>query len=189
MRKFLRNTVAALGMFLASLAAISPALALTAPPTFAPRMFQTQQTHYLRFSVNFNSCAFGTGLVCTAKVGNLPYNAFIVRGYTQIVATWNAGTSASIGLGTNSPATNLLASAANGAAAAGAAFTPLSIGQNLVGNGAVSTGQDGGFDIFATITVVGSLPTTGSTTYIIEYVAPNDGSCTNVPMASTPAGC
>ena len=81
MRKFLRNSVAALGMFLASLATLSPALALTAPPTFNPRMFQTQQTHYLRFTVNFNSCAFGTGLVCTAKVGNLPYNAFIVRGY------------------------------------------------------------------------------------------------------------
>ena len=32
------------------------AYALTAPPSFNPRMFPDQQTHYLRFTANFNSC-------------------------------------------------------------------------------------------------------------------------------------
>jgi hypothetical protein len=180
MRNFLRNSVAALGVFLSVLAATAPAFALTNPATFAPRMFQTQQTHYIRFSVNSNSCVY-VSLACTVKVGNLPYNAFVLRIYSQTTTTWNAGTSASVGLGVNSPATNLMASAAVTTAGNAAAQTVAvgGLGESVTGNGAAQTGQDGGFDLNATITIVGALPTAGSTQFVVEYIAPNDGSCTN----------
>src|ERR1700761_3641589 len=182
MRNFLRNLVAAVGVFLTTVAASNMAFALTAPPTFAPRMFQTQQTHYLRFSVNFNSCVYSS-LVCSVKVGNVPYNAFMLRIYSQTTTTWNAGTSASVGLGTVLPAVNLMASTAVTTAgnAASQTVAGLGLGVNssvgVTGNGASATGQDGGFDVYATITIVGALPTAGATQFVVEYIAPNDGSC------------
>lgn len=191
MRNFLRNSVAALGVFLSVLAAGAPAaFALTSPATFAPRQFQTQQTHYIRFSVNSNSCVYSS-LVCTFKVGNLPYNAFVLRIYSQTTTTWNAGTSASVGLGVNSPATNLMASAAVTTAGNAVAQTVAAagLGENVTGNGATQTGQDGGFDLNATITIVGALPTAGATQFVVEYIAPNDGSCINQPLTGASGAC
>lgn len=187
MRNFLRNSVAALGVFLMSLAAVAPAFALTNPPTFSPRQFQTQQTHYVRFSVNFNSCVY-SGLSCSVKVGNLPYNAFVTRIYFQTTTTWNAGTSASIGVGTNTPATNIMASTAVTSAGAGVAGTAV-IGETSTGNGATPTGQDGGFDVFATITIVGALPTAGATQLVVEYIGANDGACINQPLTGPSGAC
>lgn len=188
MRNFLRNLVAALGVVLTT----TSAFALTAPPTFSPRMFQTQQTHYLRFSVNSNSCVY-VSLVCSVKVGNVPYNAFMLRVYSQTTTTWNAGTSASIGLGTVTPAVNLMASTAVTTAGNAVSQTVAAggLGESVTGNGvAVSTtAQDGGFDIFATITIVGALPTAGSTQFVVEYIAPNDGTCTAVPLGATAPAC
>jgi hypothetical protein len=63
MRKLnLRSFFAGLlsGAFLAGAIAtcILPALALVVPGNFAPRQFPTQQVHYTRFTVNFNSCVY-----------------------------------------------------------------------------------------------------------------------------------
>lgn len=164
--------------------------ALTVPATIAPRMFPTQQVHYQRFVVAFNSCNY-VSLVCSVKVGALPYNAFIARIFAQTTTTWNAGTSASIGLGTVTPAVNLLASTAFTTAAAGAAQTVVAanVGLAVTGNGIAQSGLNGGFDLFATITIVGALPTAGQTTFIVEYFAPNDGNCAAVPLGSTAAAC
>lgn len=164
--------------------------ALTVPATFGPRMFQTQQVHYERFVVTFNSCTY-VSLTCSIKVGALPYNAFVLRIYAQTTTTWNAGTSASIGLGTVTPAVNLLASTNFTTAAAGSQQTVVAanLGLAVTGNGIAQSGLDGGFDLFATITIVGALPTAGQTTLLIEYVAPNDGNCTIVPLGATAVAC
>lgn len=182
-------SLALLGMLLAPMA---PAFAQAVPPgqrTFSPRQFPTQQLHYTRFSVNFNSCVY-VALVCSIQVGALPYNAFLLRAVGQTTTTWNAGTSASIGLGTVTPAVNVMASTAfttagnsAGTIAAGA------VGVALTGNGIAQTNAGGGFPVFATITIVGALPTTGATQFVLEWIAPNDGSCVAVPLGATAVAC
>jgi hypothetical protein len=198
MRNIFRNTIGAVaaGLFLfAALATtlVVPAMAQPnpiAPRSYSPRLFLSQQTHYERFQVNFNSCVY-VSLVCSIKVGTLPYNAFVVRGYFQTTTTWNAGTSASIGVGTVTPAVNLVASIA--VTTAGnmtvATIAPTGGGVSVTGNGIAQSGTLGGFDLFATITIVGALPTAGATTWVVEYIAPNDGNCIAVPLAATSPAC
>ena len=72
-----------------------------------------------------------------------------LRAYSQTTTTWNAGTSASIGLGTVLPAINLMASTAVTAAGNAVAQTVAAggLGESVTGNGATPTGQDGGFDL------------------------------------------
>jgi hypothetical protein len=191
--KLFRNLAAASGIALSMLATAHMALAQPgpiAPRSFSPRLFPTQQTHYLRFSVSFNSCVY-VALVCSVKVGAVPYNAFIVRGYEQTTTTWNAGTSASIGIGTVVPAVNLVASQAVTTAGNMAVLTIAAAGGGIsvTGNNIAPTGVEGGFDIWATITIVGALPTAGQTIMAIEYIAPNDGACINVPLGSASPAC
>lgn len=192
MRNFLRNTVAALGVFLMSLSALSPvAFALTAPPTFSPRLFLSQQTHYIRTQVNFNSCVFAS-LTCTVKLGNVPYNAFLVRAFTQTTTTWTGATTMTLGLGTTATAAvNIMAAttiltAGNAVAQSVAAG---GLGMTVTGNGVATTGQDGGFDIYGTLTATVALPTAGQTTVILEYIAPNDGACIDYPIQGATGAC
>lgn len=192
---YVRQSAAALavGAALGSLlTAPFVALALNIPPQYAPRQFQTQQVHYLRFSVDFNSCVY-VSLTCSFKVGALPYNAYILRVNNQVTTAWNAGTSQSIALGTSSAGVNIVASAATGPSTGGGTASTVvaaSIGVAATGNGIAQTGLDGGFDLWATITIVGALPTTGQTNYVLEYIAGNDGQCVPfVPLGSTSPGC
>lgn len=194
--RFLRKIGGALvgALFAAGVIAstILPAFALTVPQQFAPTLFQTQQTHYIRATVSFNSCVY-VSLVCSVKLGALPYNAFLVRGYAQTTTAWNAGTSASIGLGTVTPAVNIMASTASTSLGASGAvaitIVSANVGLAVTGNGIAQTGANGGFDLWATITIVGALPTAGQTTIVLEFIAPNDGSCTQVPMNTTAPAC
>jgi hypothetical protein len=179
LRKYTTHVFAALGSALSALAVTSMvAFSLTVPPTIAPRYFNTQQTHYTRFTLAFNSCVY-VSLVCSVKIGAVPYNAYILRGRFMTTTTWNAGTSASVGLGTVTPGVNIAASQAVTTAGNDTAFTIAAAGAGIgvTGNGVTPTGLDGGFDLFATITIVGALPTAGLTVFVIEWIAPNDGSC------------
>jgi hypothetical protein len=194
MRNFLRNTVAALGIFLSALAAVSPAFALTNPPTFAPRNFQTQQTHYLRAQVNFTSCVFAA-LTCSVKVGNVPYNAFMVRAFTQTTTTWATSASLTAAIGTGlpnaGPYNNLMTATTIQTAGNAIAQTVVAggLGETVTGNGATPNGQDGGFDIYVTLLAGTSNPTAGQTTVILEYIAPNDGACINYPLTGPTGAC
>lgn len=190
---YMRQSAAAfvVGLGIGSFLVGPAALALVVPQSFAPRMFQTQQVHYLRFTVNFNSCTY-VSLTCSFKVGALPYNAYVLRVNNQVTTAWNAGTSQSIALGTSSAGVNIVASAATGPSTGGGTASTVvagSIGVAATGNGIASTGTNGGFDLWATITIVGALPTTGQTNYVLEYIAPNDGQCVFVPLASTSPAC
>src|SRR5215470_16041517 len=105
MRNIFRKS---LGVLAALLAIAGVAYALTNPPTFAPRYFQTQQTHYLRFTVNFNSCALVSN-TCSFKVGSVPYNTLILRAAQQIITSFNSGTTDTVALGTASGGAQLVA--------------------------------------------------------------------------------
>jgi hypothetical protein len=167
------------------------ALALVIPQNFAPRQFPTQQVHYARFSVNFNSCVYVT-LTCSVKIGAIPYNSYILRVNNQVTTAWNAGTSAAIALGTASGGGQLVASAVTGPGTGGGAASTVvaaNVGIAATGNGITPTGGDGGFDVWATILIVGALPTTGQTNFVLEYIAPNDGQCVYVPIGATSPGC
>lgn len=186
-----------------SVATLIGAYALTNPATIAPRDFNTQQTGYLRIHIkasgsgitaNGNSCvvALTGGANCNVKVGALPANAFLVRLTEQIVTNFNATTTDTIGLGTNSSGVNILA-AASVHTGAGAISNPsfASGGSGtLLTTGVAQTGLNGGFDVYALYTyTTTNVATAGEVVYILEYFAPNDGDCVPTPMGTTPTAC
>lgn len=185
--------VTSLALFGLLVAPLAPAFAQAVPPgqrTFSPRVLPDQQTHYTRFTVAFNSCVY-VSLVCTVQVGALPYNAFVTRIYWQTTTTWNAGTSASVGLGTVAPAVNLMASTNFTTAGNMTVGTVVAAGGgvSVTGNGIAQTNAGGGFPLLATITIVGALPTAGASQVVVEWIAPNDGTCTAVPLGATAPAC
>lgn len=175
--------------------ALATTLTLTPTQSLPPRMSSDAQTHYVRFTVNYNSCSLrAADTACSFRVASLPYNAFLVSISKQIIATFNPTTSATIALGTSGQATNVMA-AFN--VFTGQATTAVfdsgfaGAGELVTGAGASPTGQNGGFDIYATYTVgaAGSQGTQGQAVFIIQYIAPNDGSCTLVPIGATAPAC
>jgi len=183
------------GLGLGSLLVGPVAMALVIPQQFAPRYFQTQQTHYIRVSLNFNSCVIApAATTCSVKIGAIPYNAFLTTIHKQILTTFNPTTSATWGLGVASGSAGVMAAfnvftGASTAAVTDTAFT--GAGELVTGNTIASTGADGGFDLWATYTTgaAGSQGTQGQVIFVIEYIAPNDGSCAPVPIGSSAAGC
>lgn len=215
MRNLFRNIGGAFaaGLFLVAALAttlVVPAMAQPNPiggRSFPPRQFNTQQTHYLRFTFNFNSCVIvaTTGTVCAAKVGTLPYNAFLTQINLDLITVFNpAGGTATVGLSTAATgATILAAQNVFTAATLGAApyvfcgttcgaGTFAGIGVGVTGAGIAQTGTLGGFDVFAVFTVTANAApqgTTGSLVGVIQYIAPNDGNCTTVPLGATAVAC
>jgi hypothetical protein len=183
----------------ALLAASAVAMALTVPATYPPRQFQTEQTHYLRFTVNYNDCVLVSN-ACSLKRGAIPYNAFVIRAYQQIITNFNSGTSDTIGIGTWASASiQPVASGGGGLivlpqsvhSGAGGATTLTvysgSAGIGSTGGGDLAEGTDGGFDIYTLYVQASTAPTAGQAVYVIEYIAPNDGTCVSVPIGSTTA--
>jgi hypothetical protein len=174
---------------LALCAVTIPALAQRSP---APRMFNDQQTHYLRFTVSFNSCVLAAPpSSCSVKVGAVPYNAFMIRAYQQVTTAFAGATVANVAFGTASGSANLVAAQSVLAAGGATALTIVAAnaGITVTGNGIAQTGALGGFDIWATINITVAPLTAGQATYVFEYIAPNDGSCTPVPTGATAPAC
>jgi hypothetical protein len=190
--RILRNLLGAAAVALFGLGAVAtcvvPALALVVPASYPPRAFQTQQTHYIRITVPFNACNY-VSLACSFKAGTLPYNAFLVRAYSQSLATFTGATTMTAQLGTASGGSQIAAAFTILTAGVGVSQTLASLGENVVGNGATQTGTNGGFDVWVTLTATVAVPTAGLATIILEYIGPNDGGCAPVPMNTTPAGC
>jgi hypothetical protein len=180
----------------------------------APRFFPTQQVHYLRFTVNFNDCGLvavpgpGTTSTCSVKRGAVPYNAWIARIQQQIITNFNAGTTDDVAIGTltgvcptqanNGGITGGVCGATTGlimqnttvhsgaGGATAATVNAISAGTNATGAGDASTGANGGFDIWTQYDTGGTAPTAGQVVYVIEYIAPNDGSCVQPALGSVP---
>ena len=191
---FIRRRAVARGFGVCSLIAalLAPAFALGASAAFPPRVFPSQQTHYLRFTVSFNACVLAAGS-CAVKVGALPYNAFVVRGYQQIVTNFNSGTTDTLSVGVSPSNANELVAAQSVHAGAGG-VTALTLaatgsGTQATGAGTAQTGSNGGFDVWVKYTQTGSAPTAGSAVIVLEYFAPNDGTCTAVPSGASAPAC
>jgi hypothetical protein len=167
------------------------ALALVIPPNFAPRQFPSQQVHYLRFVVNFNDCVLVSN-TCSVKRGAVPYNAFIIRATQQIITSFNSGTTDTLAIATASGGGQLVAAqSVHGAAGGATSLTVVSANAGIAatGNGIAQTGADGGFDIWSVYAQTGAAPSAGQAVIVIEYIAPNDGSCVYVPMNATSGAC
>ena len=186
------------GAIAASLLVCGVAYALTKPPTFAPRNTISQQVAYFRINANFNNidgqpCVY-VSLKCTVKIGALPYNAYVIRATQQIITNFNSSVSDTLSIGLTSTSANELVAAQSVHTGAGnqATLTVVSSGSGvqLTGNNAVQTGADGGFDIWVQL-IAGATPTAtaGQAIVILEYISPNDGSCTDVPMGATAGAC
>lgn len=198
MRNIFRNAIGAVaaGLFLVAALAttlVVPAMAQPNPiggRSYSPRVFQTQQTHYLRFSVAFNSCTPAGN--CTVKVGTLPYNAFLLRVYYQGEVAFGSTTNL-ISLGTTSTTAVNIMAAVTGFQATVAPVQGTIVAGNLgvvlTGNGIAQSGTLGGFDVYATMTFTGAAPTAGNAAFVLEYAGPNDGTCAAVPQGATATGC
>lgn len=176
-----------------ALCGVSLVLAAGPVVNFAPRQFSSQQTHYLRFSITPTSCVLVSGS-CVVKVGAVPYNAWIMRAEQQIATSFNSLTSDTLSIGTTSTSANELVTAQSIAATAGGA-TDLTVvttarGTVVTGDGTTPTGANGGFDIYAKWTEVGTAATAGLVSVLIEYAAPNDGACKPaLSLGSTAIAC
>ena len=177
------------------------ALALTVPPTYAPREFQTQQVHYFRVnaslgSINGQGCVLAAG-TCSVKIGAVPYNSFIKAITIYPVTTFNSGTTDTLAVGTATGSGNIMAATSVHTSATASVTTTTLAGFGLTVTGGATvlassiapTGSNGGFDIWVTYAQTGSVATQGQAILLIDYAAPNDGTCTMVPLGSTAVAC
>lgn len=165
--------------------------ALVVPQAFPPRQFPTQQVHYDRFVVNFNDCVLVSN-TCSVRRGALPYNAYLLRATQSIITSFNSGTTDTLALATTSGGGQIVAAqSVHGAAGGGTALTVVaaSVGTAATGGGIAQTGALGGFDIWSVYAQTGAAPTAGQAVIVLEWVAPNDGSCVYVPNGSTSPAC
>jgi hypothetical protein len=164
------------------------------PQSVAPRVLPEQAMHYLRFTINFSDCQLGaTDTACSKRVTSLPYNAFLVAISQQTLTLFNPTTSATIALGTAAQSANIM-TGVNVFAGTTATYNTsfAGAGELVTGNGITATGANGGFDVWSTYTVgaAGSQGTQGQAVFIIQYIAPNDGSCVQaVPLGGSSPGC
>jgi hypothetical protein len=194
MRKFLRdNTIAAVVLGLSTLAAdaqVAPS-GSTSQRQPVPRTFPTEQVAYVRTTFAFNSCVQAAN-VCTVKLMNasLPYNAVVLRVTANVMVAFNSTTSDVFILGTSAANANeLISSGCNIHALGAVVCTTVTTPSNATGNTATQTGFNGGFDLFLKWTGGGGTPSAGLMSVIIEYIMPNDGLCTAVPLGATATGC
>jgi hypothetical protein len=201
MKTSLRYAAAGLGLGLMTMAAVIPPSVAQVPKNFPPRYLTDQQTTYTRFMVNFNSCQVTVATPCSFKVGAVPFNTFLLRGWVQVYAAATGATTFTASIGTGNVASGNSANivAATSIAAVGNAapltIVPTSLGTGnpgVTGNGStLPGGSNGGFDLWVTLTTTVAVPAAGSAVMILEYVLPNDGACSsNIPQGATvPANC
>jgi hypothetical protein len=187
-----RQTAAAflVGLGIGSFLIGPAALALVFPGQYAPRYFPTQQVHYERHIINItatnftadvaqNTCIFASS-TCSLRFAALPYNAFILRGNWFQGTACNAVTTCTMSIGTASGGAQIVSAQDIKTAATGApALTIVTAGQGaqVTGNNLASSGANGGFDLYVTVTFTGAAPSAGTIVFDLEYLGPNDGGC------------
>lgn len=155
----------------------SAAFALTSPPSFPARVGQNQTVNTFRKTVNFNDANIGAGV----KIGALPAGAFIVGMTCQVTVAFNAGTTNVLTIGSTATGTDFLAggtTANTNCNPASATLQPLQaaagMGVAVTAPANTPTGSTGAWDLFVRYTQTGTAATTGSVTYVIQYVPNND---------------
>lgn len=166
-----------LGAILASLVVASTAaLALTNPPSFPARQYQTQNLTYFRKTVNFNDANISAGV----KFGALPAGAFITGIKCYVTTAFNAATTNNLKIGTTQAGSDILAGGVTAgtncvAATTGIQSITAAPGLGLAVTGAATpTGSTGGWDLWVQYTQTGTAATAGAVTFIIDYAMNND---------------
>lgn len=129
------------------------------------RQFETQQTHYLRRTVNFNDAGIANGVL----LGTVPSGSIIMHVRILVTTAFNAATTNVLQGGTTGTGTNLFTSTD---AAAGTAGPKTAAGAANQAAGLVIT-QDQ--DLFVSYTQTGTAATAGSATIVVEYVPLSNG--------------
>lgn len=128
------------------------------------RQFHTQQVHYLRKTVAYNTTNIANGI----KMGTLPAGAKVIDAVVHVTTAFNAASTNVLTAGTNSTSYD-----------------------NIVGSGDVTEGTPAGYrasvttaaaqtlsadtDVYVKYTQTGTAASTGAATVIITYVPDNDG--------------
>lgn len=125
------------------------------------RKLHTQQTHYLRKAIAFNTAGASAGV----KVGTLPAGAEILQTTVKVKAAFNAGTTNVLTVGKNSTSYNDIVAAGD-------------VDESSADAQVVFTGADltisADSDVYVKFAETGDAATTGSAIIIIEYVPNND---------------
>lgn len=127
-----------------------------------PRVYHTQQVHYIRKLVNYNTTGIAAGII----IGTLPAGAQITHVATNVTTAFNAATTNVLTVGTTATGGEIATSAENAAGTAG--YKQPVAGQAL----AVPTVDK---DVYMSYTQSGTAATAGSATVVISYVPNNDG--------------
>lgn len=150
---------------------LGTALAITPYDSSRPpqrRELSTQQTHYWRFTVNFNDPSIGTSQL----VAMLGRNAFIVNVMVEVVTAFNAATTNTLTVGTTSTSINELVASGdlpgNGTSSLSTGVTRVTRG---FGRGLTASADTG---IYVKYAQTGTAATTGRAIVVIEAVPDND---------------
>lgn len=133
----------------------------TNTPGTSGRALHTQQVHYQRATVNFNTPGVATGY----KIGTLPAGAQIVDIVARVTTAFNAATTNVLTVGTNATSYNNLVASGN------VTNTVNTSTRVTTGLGLIMAADS---DLFATFTQTGAAATAGSVTYSIMYTINND---------------
>lgn len=129
------------------------------------RQLETQQTHYLRRDVAFNTQGIASGVL----IGTLPAGAVITTTRVYITTAFNATTTNVLQGGTTGTGTNLFTTTDAAAGTAGPKTPAAAANQGL---GLLISADS---DLFVSYTFTGTAPTTGAATVIVEFVPLTNG--------------
>ena len=129
------------------------------------RQLETQQVHYLRRDVAFNTNGIASGVL----IGTVPAGSKIVGVSIYVDTAFNAATTNVLQGGTTGTGTNLFTSTD---AAAGTAGYKTAANAANQGRGLVFVADT---DLFVSYTQTGTAATAGTATIIIDYVPLSNG--------------
>lgn len=175
MKLFNRISLAALAVAFAGLVVSPLAFALTSPPSYSPRVLQTQTTVHFRKTVNFNDANIANGV----KFGAIPQGAYITGVRCYVTTAFNAATTNSLTIGTTATGSDILAAGTTAgtncvAGTTGNQNMTSAAGLGLAVAAGSPTGSNGGFDLFVRYTQSGTAATAGQVTFLVDYVANDD---------------
>ena len=140
--------------------------------TVPKRLFNSQQTHYWRFTVNYNDPRISTAPQQFAALGSLGY---VSRILCDVTTAFNAGTTNQFGIYTTATSPNGAFVAPTGASTATPTLSSATI-QDLTTAAGLGLGGTSGGDVqlYAMYGQSGTAATAGAMTCIIEFEPNND---------------
>ncbi len=126
------------------------------------RTYHTQQIHYMRADVAFNTP--GIGSADTVVLGGLPANAVIVTCVVKIVAAFNAVTTNVLTVGTTTGDNDVVAAGDVNETVIGTTIVTAAVGYRFSATADVT--------LYVRYTQSGTAATTGSAIIMIGYIPP-----------------